>query len=74
MHALFGSDLASTLASFLALSQNHTRATADLHVHPNTLYRRLEQVTTLLGESWRLPPRTLEVQLALLMLGLLAEV
>ena len=60
-----GTDLAPTLSTYLAIGQNHTRAAAELHVHPNTLYRRLDRVTALLGDGWRRAPRTLEVQLAL---------
>jgi GAF domain-containing protein/sugar diacid utilization regulator len=63
--ARHGSELTTTLATFLAIGQNHTRAAAELHVHPNTLYRRLDRVTALLGDGWRTAPRTLEVHLAL---------
>lgn len=69
-----GSELASTLDTFLAIGQNHTRAAAELHVHPNTLYRRLDRVTALLGDGWRRAPRTLEVQLALHLLEMLGKV
>ncbi|MEV1025223.1 GAF domain-containing protein [Streptomyces sp. NPDC050264] len=67
-------DLAATLTRFLAIGQNHTRAAADLHIHPNTLYRRLERVTALLGAGWRTSPRPLEVQIALDLHGLLRKV
>jgi uncharacterized protein YigA (DUF484 family) len=69
-----GSDLVLTLGTFLAIGQNHTRAATELHVHPNTLYRRLDRVTALLGDDWRTAPRTLEVQLALHLLDLLGKV
>lgn len=69
-----GSELACTLDTFLAIGQNHTRAAAELHVHPNTLYRRLDRVTALLGDGWRRAPRTLEVQLALHLLEMLGKV
>jgi hypothetical protein len=68
----YRSDLARTLGAFLAAGQNHTRAAAGLHVHPNTLYRRLDRVTALLGDGWRTAPRTLEVQLALHLRELMA--
>ena len=68
-----GSELAPTLDTFLAIGQNHTRAAAELHVHPNTLYRRLDRVTALLGDGWRRAPRTLEVQLALHLLEMLGK-
>ncbi|MFJ8927539.1 helix-turn-helix domain-containing protein [Streptomyces sp. NPDC102364] len=69
-----GTDLVATLTRFLAIGQNHTRAAADLHIHPNTLYRRLVRITALLGADWRTPPRPLEVQIALDLHGLLRKV
>ncbi|GLY38933.1 cyclic diguanylate phosphodiesterase [Amycolatopsis sp. NBRC 101858] len=69
-----GTDLAPTLTTFLTIGQNHRRAAAELHVHPNTLYRRLERITALLGDDWRKAPRTLEVQLALHLHALLDKV
>lgn len=68
-----GTELASTLGTFLAIGQNHTRAAAELHVHPNTLYRRLDRVSALLGDGWRQAPRTLEVQLSLHLLEMLGK-
>ncbi|MBB3664546.1 sugar diacid utilization regulator [Prauserella sediminis] len=69
-----GTDFALTLATFLTIGQNHRRTAAELHVHPNTLYRRLERITALLGGDWRSAPRTLEVQLALHLRNLLDKV
>jgi DNA-binding PucR family transcriptional regulator len=44
----------------------HLQRTADaLHVHVNTLYRRLERVDAALGPSWRSGDARLEVELAL---------
>ncbi|WP_410540004.1 helix-turn-helix domain-containing protein [Streptomyces sp. KL2] len=42
-----------------------TRAAELLHVHPNTVSRRLERVPELLGRDWARPERALEVRLAL---------
>ncbi len=60
-----GRDLTGTLASYLGHAQHHAQTCADLHIHPNTLYARLERVTELLGEGWRSGDRALHLQLAL---------
>ena len=44
----------------------HSSATA-LHVHPNTLYQRLDRITALMGEGWRDGDRALDVHMALRM-------
>jgi DNA-binding PucR family transcriptional regulator len=44
----------------------HLQRTADaLHVHVNTLYRRLEHLDGALGPGWRSGDRRLELELAL---------
>ncbi len=60
-----GTDLVGTLRTHLAAQSNVTQAAAALHVHVNTLYKRLERVTHLLGEGWDVPERRLQVALAL---------
>ncbi len=65
-------DLADTLASFLRNAQHHARTCADLHIHANTLYQRLDRVTELLGPDWRDPDRVLQLQLALTLRSLVA--
>lgn len=60
-----GSDLVATLDAWLAAGGSHTEAAKALHLHPNTVAQRIERITTLLGDDWRLPRRTLEIQLAL---------
>ncbi len=57
--------LVETLEMYLAQAQHHARTCAALHVHANTLYQRLDRITELLGEDWRGPDRSLELQLAL---------
>ncbi|WZH53378.1 MAG: GAF domain-containing protein [Nocardioides alkalitolerans] len=58
-------DLVRTLDSYLGHAQHHARTCADLHVHANTLYNRLERIEAVLGPDWRDPGRVLELQLAL---------
>ncbi|MFF7474422.1 helix-turn-helix domain-containing protein [Streptomyces sp. NPDC008092] len=58
-------DLTGTLDAYFASSASPTRAAAGLHVHPNTVSRRLERIAELLGADWLEPERALEIQLAL---------
>lgn len=58
--------LVETLEMFFAEGQNPRAAAAKLHVHPNTVYQRMERIDRVLGHAdWRVPPYTLEIQLAL---------
>jgi GAF domain-containing protein/sugar diacid utilization regulator len=58
--------LVETLEMFFAQGQNPRAAARKLHVHPNTVYQRLDRIDRVLGDAaWRVPPYTLEVQLAL---------
>lgn len=47
-----------------ARPQHHARTCAELHVHANTLYQRLERIGQLLGPDWRAPDRALDMQFA----------
>jgi DNA-binding PucR family transcriptional regulator len=58
-------ELTLTLDAYFASSSSPTRAASDLHVHPNTVSRRLERIAELLGANWQDPERVLEIQLAL---------
>ncbi|MFI9630383.1 helix-turn-helix domain-containing protein [Streptomyces sp. NPDC052042] len=58
-------DLVDTLRVFLESSRSPTRAAEILQVHPNTVSRRLERISQLLGENWQTPERVLDIQLAL---------
>ncbi|MFD9319340.1 helix-turn-helix domain-containing protein [Streptomyces sp. NPDC060053] len=58
-------ELLRTLESYFASGSSPTRAAELLHVHPNTVSRRLERITDLLGPHWQEPAQALEVQLAL---------
>jgi GAF domain-containing protein/PucR-like helix-turn-helix protein/diguanylate cyclase with GGDEF domain len=66
--------LVDTLEAWFATGGG-LRETADrLHIHPNTVSQRLERVGQLLGQGWREPSRKLDVQLALQMVRLRAQV
>ncbi|MFF5444582.1 helix-turn-helix domain-containing protein [Streptomyces sp. NPDC012888] len=58
-------NLVQTLEAYFDSGSSPTYAAEALHVHPNTVSRRLERITALLGEDWQEPARALEVQLAL---------
>ncbi|MFF7145308.1 helix-turn-helix domain-containing protein [Streptomyces nodosus] len=58
-------ELTRTLDAYFASSSSPTRAASDLHVHPNTVSRRLERIAELLGADWQDAERALEIQLAL---------
>ncbi|MCJ1678531.1 helix-turn-helix domain-containing protein [Streptomyces sp. APSN-46.1] len=60
-------ELARTLEAYFASAGSPTRAAESLHVHPNTVSRRLERISELLGPEWLEPAQALEVQLALQM-------
>ncbi|MFW6773454.1 helix-turn-helix domain-containing protein [Nocardioides sp. CPCC 205120] len=69
-----GRDLTGTLEAFLRLAQHHARTCAELHVHANTLYQRLDRLAEVLGPDWRDPERVLEIQLALKLRRLMDDV
>ncbi|MFE3295037.1 helix-turn-helix domain-containing protein [Streptomyces sp. NPDC059201] len=58
-------DLTRTLEAYFASGSSPTNAAEALHVHPNTVSRRLERIGELLGPAWQKPGQVLEVQLAL---------
>ncbi|MEV5433842.1 helix-turn-helix domain-containing protein [Streptomyces sp. NPDC052701] len=58
-------ELTRTLEAYFASGGSPSRAAESLHVHPNTVSRRLERITELLGSAWQDPLQALEVQLAL---------
>ncbi|WP_441245158.1 helix-turn-helix domain-containing protein [Kitasatospora sp. McL0602] len=58
-------ELLRTLEEYFNFGSSPTRAAEALHVHPNTVSRRLERITELLGPDWQKPAQALEVQLAL---------
>ncbi|MEK8170416.1 helix-turn-helix domain-containing protein [Streptomyces sp. M19] len=58
-------DLIRTLETYFHAGSSPTKAAKVLHVHPNTVARRLERISELLGSGWQEPERLLEIQLAL---------
>ncbi|MEU1136012.1 helix-turn-helix domain-containing protein [Streptomyces sp. NPDC005885] len=58
-------ELAETLEAYFATGASPSKAAETLHVHPNTVSRRLERITALLGSGWQQPGHVLDVQLAL---------
>lgn len=60
-----GTDLVQTLEAYFTSGGSPTRAAQQLHVHTNTVSRRLDRITELLGPDWQQPAGALEIQLAL---------
>lgn len=58
-------ELTRTLKAYYDAGASPSQAAHRLHVHPNTVGRRLERITALLGPDWQQPRRALEIQLAL---------
>ncbi|WP_328620908.1 helix-turn-helix domain-containing protein [Streptomyces sp. NBC_00354] len=58
-------ELIRTMEAYFASANSPSRAAESLHVHPNTVSRRLERITEILGEDWQKPNQALQVQLAL---------
>ena len=46
-------DLAVTLETYLEQARHHARTCEVLHIHPKTLYQRLDRITEVLGPRWR---------------------
>ncbi|SDK14733.1 helix-turn-helix domain-containing protein [Streptomyces indicus] len=67
-------DLVATAAAYFAQAGNLSRTARALHVHLNTLLKRLDRIGTLLGEDWREPESALRLQVALRLHGLRAVV
>ena len=58
-------DLVRTLAAYFETGGSPTLAAQRLHVHPNTVARRMDRIAGLLGADWQKPERALEIQVAL---------
>lgn len=58
-------ELVLTLTRYFDQAGHLTRTAEALHVHPNTLLKRLDRVGTILGAGWRDPERVLPLQVAL---------
>lgn len=57
--------LVETLTSYFACQGNVARTARELHVHNNTVLKRLDRVASVLGTEWSSPDRALPLQLAL---------
>ncbi len=57
--------LVTTLSSYFGNSGNLAQTARALHVHMNTLLKRLERVGSILGADWRATDRALQLQVAL---------
>lgn len=58
-------ELVPTLFAYFDAASNTAEAARRLHVHVNTLLKRLERVGTLLGDDWRKPENALRLHLAI---------
>jgi DNA-binding PucR family transcriptional regulator len=58
-------ELLRTMAAYLAAGGNVRGAAAELFLHVNTLYQRLERLDEVLGPDWRTGDHLLQVHLAL---------
>lgn len=65
--------LVATLSAYFHHAGNLTRTAEALHVHMNTLLKRLDRVETVLGEGWRGPDTALQLQVALRLHALRSE-
>lgn len=57
--------LVRTLTAYFRHAGHLRRTADDLHVHLNTLVKRMERIDTVLGDDWRSPDRALQLQVAL---------
>ncbi|MEU5259229.1 GAF domain-containing protein [Amycolatopsis sp. NPDC021455] len=58
-------ELCRTLEAYFETGGSPTHSAQRLHVHANTVARRLDRVGELLGPGWQSPGRALDIQLAL---------
>lgn len=57
--------LLDTLATYLATGRRHAATAQQLHIHPNTLYQRLDRIAELAGLDFEDADDLLEIHLAL---------
>jgi GAF domain-containing protein len=67
-------DLVATVDRYFDCGRMLTRTADELHVHMNTLVKRLDRVDVVLGEEWREQPRALEIEVAARLYRLSREV
>jgi GAF domain-containing protein/sugar diacid utilization regulator len=69
-----GTDLMGTLGAYFANSSNFARTARSLHIHTNTLTKRIDRISSLLGPDWQQPDVALTLQLAVRLHGLARRV
>jgi len=60
-----GTALVASVAAYFAHGGNVARTAREMHVHTNTLLKRLDRVAAVLGPDWNAPDNALPLQLAL---------
>jgi DNA-binding PucR family transcriptional regulator len=65
--------LVATLTAYFSNAGSLTRTASALHVHLNTLLKRLDRVATVIGENWRAPDNALQLHVALRLHALRSE-
>lgn len=60
-----GAELTETVRLYLEESGSLKATAARMHIHTNTVLQRLRRASSVLGEDWQSPDRTLEIRLAL---------
>jgi hypothetical protein len=69
-----GTELLGTLSAYFAHSRNVAGTARALHIHTNTLLKRIERIGGLLGQDWQQPHNALRLQLAVHLHDLAREV
>jgi sugar diacid utilization regulator len=59
-----GTDLLGTLTAYYANSGNFAKTARALRIHLNTLTKRIDRISSLLGHDWQQPDAALNLQLA----------
>jgi hypothetical protein len=65
-----GAELVLTLEAYFRAAANVTQTARQLDLHPNTVYKRLDRISALLGPDWNGPERALQLHLATQLLRL----
>lgn len=66
--------LVHTVTAYFRHAGHLTRTAQSIHVHLNTLVKRLDRVDSILGDDWRSPDRSLQLHVALRLHELRAQV
>ncbi len=68
------SDLVATLEAFYANGANISKTARYMYVHHNTVVKRLDRVTTILGSEWQQEPYALRLRVALQLRALRSKI